>query len=112
MLYSCFLKLFRSHTHTHIDTLTQYTPTGNLFPVLSSGTTTRGGYVLELHLHFGTPAAETESSLSVLQFQYGGDSQKGPVVSPLEAQAQAIMQQTKVDYSKNLATWDDQFNVL
>ncbi len=30
------------------------------------------------------------------QFQYGGDSQKGPVISAQEAQAQAILQQTKV----------------
>lgn len=30
------------------------------------------------------------------QFQYGGDSQKGPVISSQEAQAQAILQQTKV----------------
>ncbi|KAG8006874.1 Collagen alpha-1(XI) chain, partial [Nibea albiflora] len=29
-------------------------------------------------------------------FQYGGDSQKGPVVSSQEAQAQAILQQTKL----------------
>lgn len=31
-----------------------------------------------------------------LQFQYRGDSQKGPVVSPQEAQAQAILQQAQV----------------
>ncbi|CAG5897928.1 unnamed protein product [Menidia menidia] len=35
-------------------------------------------------------------TLLMLPFQYGGDSQKGPVVSPQEAQAQAILQQTKL----------------
>lgn len=30
------------------------------------------------------------------QFQYRGDSQKGPVMSPQQAQAQAILQQTQV----------------
>uniref|UniRef100_A0A4W4H2W7 Fibrillar collagen NC1 domain-containing protein n=1 Tax=Electrophorus electricus TaxID=8005 RepID=A0A4W4H2W7_ELEEL len=35
-------------------------------------------------------------TLLMLPFQYGGDSQKGPVVSAQEAQAQAILQQTKV----------------
>lgn len=34
-----------------------------------------------------------------LKFQYGGDSQKGPVVSPQEAQAQAILQQSQVQLS-------------
>ncbi len=33
------------------------------------------------------------------QFQYGGDSQKGPVISAQEAQAQAILQQTKVRHT-------------
>ncbi|MED6283355.1 hypothetical protein CHARACLAT_007874 [Characodon lateralis] len=35
-------------------------------------------------------------TLLMLPFQFGGDSQKGPVVSPQEAQAQAILQQTKL----------------
>uniref|UniRef100_A0A3B4CG06 Fibrillar collagen NC1 domain-containing protein n=1 Tax=Pygocentrus nattereri TaxID=42514 RepID=A0A3B4CG06_PYGNA len=35
-------------------------------------------------------------TLLMLPFQYGGDSQKGPVVSAQEAQAQAILQQAKV----------------
>uniref|UniRef100_A0A8D0D0D5 Collagen, type V, alpha 3a n=1 Tax=Sander lucioperca TaxID=283035 RepID=A0A8D0D0D5_SANLU len=38
-------------------------------------------------------------TLLMLPFQYGGDSQKGPVVSPQEAQAQAILQQTKVHFT-------------
>lgn len=38
-----------------------------------------------------------------LQFQYGGDSQKGPVVSPMEAQAQAILQQTQVHFTETCA---------
>lgn len=37
------------------------------------------------------------------QFQYGGDSQKGPVVSPQEAQAHAILQQTKVHVTETCA---------
>uniref|UniRef100_A0A665U5B0 Collagen, type V, alpha 3a n=1 Tax=Echeneis naucrates TaxID=173247 RepID=A0A665U5B0_ECHNA len=32
----------------------------------------------------------------MLPFRYGGDSQKGPVVSPQELQAQAILEQTKL----------------
>ncbi|KAF0032842.1 hypothetical protein F2P81_015132 [Scophthalmus maximus] len=39
-------------------------------------------------------------TLLMLPFQYGGDSQKGPVVSPQEAQAQAILQQAKGDRGK------------
>ena len=35
-------------------------------------------------------------SLFTVQFQFGGDSQKGPVVSAQEAQAHAILQQAKV----------------
>uniref|UniRef100_A0A665U4L7 Collagen, type V, alpha 3a n=1 Tax=Echeneis naucrates TaxID=173247 RepID=A0A665U4L7_ECHNA len=35
----------------------------------------------------------------MLPFRYGGDSQKGPVVSPQELQAQAILEQTKVHCS-------------
>uniref|UniRef100_A0A4W5QLG2 Uncharacterized protein n=1 Tax=Hucho hucho TaxID=62062 RepID=A0A4W5QLG2_9TELE len=35
-------------------------------------------------------------TMLMLPFQHGGDSQKGPVVSAQEAQAQAILQQTKV----------------
>lgn len=35
-------------------------------------------------------------TLLMLPFQFGGDSQKGPVVSAQEAQAQAILQQTKL----------------
>uniref|UniRef100_A0A8C9WRC2 Collagen, type V, alpha 3a n=1 Tax=Scleropages formosus TaxID=113540 RepID=A0A8C9WRC2_SCLFO len=35
-------------------------------------------------------------SWSGVDFQYAGDGQKGPVVSPQEAQAQAILQQAKV----------------
>lgn len=38
-----------------------------------------------------------------LQFQYRGDSQKGPAVSPMEAQAQAILQQTKVHSTETCA---------
>uniref|UniRef100_A0A8C4NQR1 Collagen, type V, alpha 3a n=1 Tax=Dicentrarchus labrax TaxID=13489 RepID=A0A8C4NQR1_DICLA len=41
-------------------------------------------------------------TLLMLPFQYGGDSQKGPVVSPQEAQAQAILQQTKVHFTQTL----------
>lgn len=54
--------------------------------------TTRGGCVIELHFHWGglTPRCQTH------QFQYRGDSQKGPVVTPQQAQAQAILQQTQV----------------
>ncbi|CAB1341835.1 unnamed protein product [Coregonus sp. 'balchen'] len=35
-------------------------------------------------------------TMLMLPFQHGGDSQKGPVVSAQEAQAQAILQQTKM----------------
>uniref|UniRef100_A0A668AYK6 Collagen, type V, alpha 3a n=1 Tax=Myripristis murdjan TaxID=586833 RepID=A0A668AYK6_9TELE len=35
-------------------------------------------------------------TMLMLPFQYGGDAQKGPVVSAQEAQAQAILQQTKL----------------
>lgn len=35
-------------------------------------------------------------SLSLSQFHYAGDSQKGPVLSAQEAQAHAILQQTRV----------------
>uniref|UniRef100_A0A3Q3S7N0 Collagen, type V, alpha 3a n=1 Tax=Mastacembelus armatus TaxID=205130 RepID=A0A3Q3S7N0_9TELE len=38
-------------------------------------------------------------TLLMLPFQYGGDSQKGPAVSPQEAQAQAILQQTQVQFT-------------
>ena len=37
----------------------------NLFPVWSSGMTTRGGCVTELHLHLGNPAVGTNSSFSL-----------------------------------------------
>uniref|UniRef100_A0A8C5HEZ4 Collagen, type V, alpha 3a n=1 Tax=Gouania willdenowi TaxID=441366 RepID=A0A8C5HEZ4_GOUWI len=37
-------------------------------------------------------------TLLMLPFQFGGDSQKGPVMSPQEAQAQAIMEQTKLSF--------------
>lgn len=56
--------------------------------------TTRGGCVTELHLHLGIQ--HWDFSFHCQQFHFGGDSQKGPVVSPQEAQAQAILQQTKV----------------
>lgn len=56
---------------------------------------TRGGCVIELHLH-GEDETELTCPFHWLQFQYGGDSQKGPVVSPQAAQAQAILEQAKV----------------
>uniref|UniRef100_A0A671QSJ9 Collagen alpha-1(XI) chain-like n=1 Tax=Sinocyclocheilus anshuiensis TaxID=1608454 RepID=A0A671QSJ9_9TELE len=49
----------------------------------------------------GLPGADgipgPPGTLLMLPFQYGGDSQKGPVISAQEAQAQAILQQTKGD---------------
>uniref|UniRef100_A0AAY4DSK7 Fibrillar collagen NC1 domain-containing protein n=1 Tax=Denticeps clupeoides TaxID=299321 RepID=A0AAY4DSK7_9TELE len=49
----------------------------------------------------GLPGADgipgPPGTLLMLPFQYGGDSQKGPLVSAQEAQAQAILQQTKGD---------------
>lgn len=39
------------------------------------------------------------------QFHYGGDSQKGPVISAQEAQAQAILQQTKVRHPAVFGTY-------
>lgn len=36
-----------------------------LFPVWSSGMTTRGGCVIELHLHLGNPTVATDSSFSL-----------------------------------------------
>uniref|UniRef100_A0A8C2HE90 Collagen, type V, alpha 3a n=1 Tax=Cyprinus carpio TaxID=7962 RepID=A0A8C2HE90_CYPCA len=51
----------------------------------------------------GLPGADgipgPPGTLLMLPFQYGGDSQKGPVISAQEAQAQAILQQTKVRHS-------------
>lgn len=36
------------------------------------------------------------SDVSFLQFRFGGDGEKGPVVSAQEAQAQAILSQARV----------------
>uniref|UniRef100_A0A8C1TKC6 Collagen, type V, alpha 3a n=1 Tax=Cyprinus carpio TaxID=7962 RepID=A0A8C1TKC6_CYPCA len=48
----------------------------------------------------GLPGADgipgPPGTLLMLPFHYGGDSQKGPVISAQEAQAQAILQQAKV----------------
>ncbi|TRY90262.1 hypothetical protein DNTS_005119 [Danionella cerebrum] len=48
----------------------------------------------------GLPGADgmpgPPGTMLMLPFQFGGDSQKGPVVSAQEAQAQAILQQTKL----------------
>ncbi|KAL1278593.1 hypothetical protein QQF64_025266, partial [Cirrhinus molitorella] len=48
----------------------------------------------------GLPGADgipgPPGTLLMLPFQYGGDSQKGPTISAQEAQAQAILQQTKL----------------
>lgn len=48
-----------------------------------------------------TPLCQTH------QFQYRGDSQKGPVVTPQHAQAQAILQQTQVHAPLFIGTGDD-----
>lgn len=65
--------------------------------------TTRGGCVIELHFHWGglTPLCQTH------QFQYRSDSQKGPVVTPQQAQAQAILQQTQVQAQIFISMGDD-----
>ena len=62
--------------------------------------TTRGGCVIELHYIWDILQWELTPPFHCLQFQYGGDSQKGPVVSPQEAQAQAILQQAQVDLTE------------
>uniref|UniRef100_A0AAQ4RBK2 Collagen, type V, alpha 3a n=1 Tax=Gasterosteus aculeatus aculeatus TaxID=481459 RepID=A0AAQ4RBK2_GASAC len=69
--------------------------------------------LLMLPVRFWNPAVGTDSPFFLLlQFQYGGDSQKGPVVSPMEAQAQAILQQTKVHVPKTCALGDRGFDGL
>lgn len=57
-------------------------PVIDIFPECSSHMSTRGGCIT---LYFYS-----------LQFHFRGNSQKGPMVSPQEAQARAILQQTQV----------------
>ena len=47
-------------------------------------------------IRWGRESDSMLCSLFTVQFQFGGDSQKGPVVSAQEAQAHAILQQAKV----------------
>lgn len=61
-----------------------------------SGITTRGGCVIELLYIWEILQRGLTPPSHCPQFQYGGDSRKGPVVSPQEAQAQAILQQAQV----------------
>lgn len=57
----------------------------NIFPGCCSHMSTRGGCIILFFYSF--------------QFHSGGNSQKGPRVSPQEAQARAILQQTQVPRS-------------
>lgn len=57
----------------------------NIFPGCSSHMSTRGGCITLFFYSF--------------QFHFRGNSQKGPMVSPQEAQARAILQQTQVPRS-------------
>lgn len=79
-----------------------YTAYVLLFPGWITSMTTRGRCVTELHLHLGSSAVGTDSS-HCFQFQFTGSSQKGPSLSPQQAQAQAILQQTKVHITETFA---------